>query len=200
MLGFPVAILFANGFEWYTHKYVLHGIPERGKGRRSPVPALMKSHWTHHKEARLNEFHEGDYERDDWWKEGRARMEMVSVLRAAAVFSVAAPVAPFFTLGVWYSAANYLYVHRRSHMNPEWAREHAPWHYDHHMNSNQDANWCVTKPWFDYLMGTRVISSEDIRESNPLGIRLPKGVEKRLNRLVEKWRPGAFALIGARDA
>lgn len=42
-----------------------------------------------------------------------------------------------------------------------------PWHYDHHMNSNQDANWCVTKPWFDYLMGTRVISSADLQEKIP---------------------------------
>jgi hypothetical protein len=24
------------------------------------------------------------------------------------------------------------------------------------MGPNQDANWCVTRPWFDQLMGTRV--------------------------------------------
>ena len=36
-----------------------------------------------------------------------------------------------------------------------WAREHLPWHYDHHMGPDQDANWCVTRPWFDQLMGTR---------------------------------------------
>ena len=23
------------------------------------------------------------------------------------------------------------------------------------MGPNQDANWCVTRPWFDILMGTR---------------------------------------------
>ena len=37
----------------------------------------------------------------------------------------------------------------------EWAREHLPWHYDHHMGPNQHANWCVTKPWADIVMGTR---------------------------------------------
>ena len=24
------------------------------------------------------------------------------------------------------------------------------------MGSNQDANWCVTRPWFDWIMRTRV--------------------------------------------
>jgi sterol desaturase/sphingolipid hydroxylase (fatty acid hydroxylase superfamily) len=53
-------------------------------------------------------------------------------------------------LAAWYSAGNYYYIHRRAHLEPEWAKRKIPWHYDHHMNSNQDANWCVTKPWFDY--------------------------------------------------
>ncbi len=39
--------------------------------------------------------------------------------------------------------------------DPEWGKEHLPWHYDHHMGPNQDSNWCVTKPWFDDLLGTR---------------------------------------------
>ena len=30
-----------------------------------------------------------------------------------------------------------------------------PHHYDHHMGKNQDANWCVTHPFFDWVMGTR---------------------------------------------
>lgn len=35
-------------------------------------------------------------------------------------------------------------------------------HYDHHMNASQHANWCVTKPWFDYIMGTRVIADTGV--------------------------------------
>jgi len=46
-------------------------------------------------------------------------------------------------------------VHKLYHLDPEWAREHLSWHYDHHMGTDQDANWCVTHPWFDELMGTR---------------------------------------------
>ena len=48
-----------------------------------------------------------------------------------------------------------------------------PWHYDHHMNTNWDANWCVTRPWFDYIMGTRIKANPDLAECNPLGVKLP---------------------------
>ena len=85
------------------------------------------------------------------------------------------PVAPFFTLTTYYCAWNYWHVHSQSHLDPEWGKKKIPWHYDHHMNTNQDANWGVTKPWFDYIMGTRVISSADLQESNPLGIKLNAG-------------------------
>ncbi len=61
---------------------------------------------------------------------------------------------PFFTATVWYSAWNYYRVHKRSHQDPEWGRRHLPWHVDHHLGPDQNANWCVTKPWFDYVMGT----------------------------------------------
>jgi sterol desaturase/sphingolipid hydroxylase (fatty acid hydroxylase superfamily) len=60
-----------------------------------------------------------------------------------------------------------------------------PWHYDHHMNSNQDANWCVTRPWFDYVMGTRVVSSADLKEANPLGLPLPAPLSKALTQAIE---------------
>ncbi len=75
------------------------------------------------------------------------------------------PVAPFFTAAVWYSAARYHRVHKRAHLDPDWAREHLPWHYDHHMGPNQEANWCVTQPWFDHLMGTREPYTGTSRES-----------------------------------
>jgi len=31
------------------------------------------------------------------------------------------------------------------------------------MGTDQDLNWCVTKPWFDYLLGTRVDYAYDAR-------------------------------------
>ena len=96
------------------------------------------------------------------------------------------------SLAVFYSAANYYYVHRRAHLEPEWAKKTIPWHYDHHMNSKQDANWCVTKPWFDYILGTRVISSPDLQEQNPIGIRLPKTLSTWLNRSIHHIFPAQW--------
>ena len=60
------------------------------------------------------------------------------------------------------------------------------------MNTNQDANWCVTKPWFDYLLGTRVISSADLQEQNPLGVRLPAPLAQLMNTAAQRYRPAKW--------
>ena len=67
------------------------------------------------------------------------------------------------------------------------------------MNSNQDANWCVTKPWFDYVMGTRVISSSELQEQNPLGIPLPQMMSKRLNTWVNQIRPAKWVELQGKN-
>lgn len=195
MLGFPIALIFANGFEWYAHKYLLHGVPRQGQPRYSPVPTTMKSHWAHHKLVRTQGYYDEGYV--EGWSNWRTRNEIKSLLALTAGTTLLFPVAPFFTLGTYYAAGRYFYVHRRSHIDPEWGKKAIPWHYDHHMNSNQDANWCVTRPWFDYIMGTRVISSDDLAESNPLGVKLPKFVEKRVNAVARKLLPKAFERLDA---
>lgn len=195
MIGFPIALIVANGFEWYAHKYLLHGVPRQGQPRYSPLPLNMKSHWAHHKLVRTQAYYDGGYV--EGWSNWRTRNEITSLLKITGVITLAFPVAPFFVLGSYYAAGRYFYVHRRSHLDPEWGKKHIPWHYDHHMNSNQDANWCVTRPWFDYLMGTRVISSDDLAESNPLGIKLPKFVEKRVNAAARRFLPKAFERLDA---
>ena len=187
MIGFPVALIFANGVEWYAHKYILHGTPRPRKPRYSPVPKSMKSHWQHHKIVRTTDYRDEGYEEglSNW----RTRNEVTSLLALTAVTSLALPVAPFFTLGTYYAAGRYFYVHRRSHLEPEWGKKAIPWHYDHHMNTNQDANWCVTRPWFDYIMGTRIKANPELAESNPLGINLPSIIEAPLNRFLNKCFP-----------
>jgi len=195
MIGFPIALLVANGFEWYAHKYILHGVPRQGQPRYSPRPANMKSHWAHHKLVRTRGYYDEGYV--EGWKNWRTRNEIQSLLLVTGVITLAFPVAPFFVLGSYYAAGRYFYVHRRSHLDPEWGRKTIPWHYDHHMNTNQDANWCVTRPWFDYLMGTRVIADTANAETNPLGIRLPAFVEKRVNALARRVLKKAFARLDA---
>lgn len=195
MIGFPIALFLANGIEWYAHKYVLHGTPRAGQPRYSPSPSNMKSHWAHHKMVRTSDFHDEGYV--EGWKNWRYRHEVKSLLVLSIPATLVFPVAPFFTLGMYYAAGKYFYVHSKSHLNPEWAKKRIPWHYDHHMNTNQDANWCVTRPWFDYIMGTRVISSVELMESNPLGIKLPNIVEKPLNLLARRLSPQTFAKLDA---
>jgi hypothetical protein len=190
MLGFPIGLLTVNAFEWYAHKVWLHEFP--AQHRNSP----FFTHIRHHKRARLNGFHDEGYV-NSMWKDQEMFNEKVALIGLAGAGTLFAPVAPFFTLGVWYGAWNYWSAHAKSHLDPEYARTRMPWHYDHHMNASQDANWCVTRPWFDYLMGTRVIGDVAVAETNPLGMKLPNFVEKRVNKLARRLLPHAYARIDA---
>lgn len=186
--GFVAGLVVANAFEWFAHKYILHGVHRPGQSRYSPVPRSMESHWGHHRAVRKQDF--GDECYVEGWDHWRTRNEVMSLVVVAGVATVAFyPFSKGMSLAAVYSACNYYYVHRRSHLEPDWAKRKIPWHYDHHMNSNQDANWGVTKPWFDYIMGTRVVSSADLKEQNPLGIRLPQVLAKPLTEMVEAVFP-----------
>ena len=148
MLGIPLALAVSNIAEWVIHKHVLHGL---GRSRKS----FWSFHWhEHHRNARQNEFIDPDYERPvlAWNAQGKEALGLVGM---ALMVTPLFPVAPFFVLTSYYTSYHYYRVHKRAHQEPGWAREHLPWHYDHHMGPNQDANWCVTRPWFDMIMGTR---------------------------------------------
>ena len=129
------------------------------------------------------------------WKDQEMFNEKAALIGLCVVFTPTVVVAPFFTVGVYYGAWQYWHKHSKAHLDPEWAKANLPWHYDHHMNTNQDANWCVTRPWFDYIMGTRVIGESDIAETNPLGMNLPQWLEKPVNRVARRLLPKAFARL-----
>lgn len=189
--GFIAGLVVANAFEWVAHKYVLHGTHRAGQPRYSPIPHSMKSHWEHHREVRKTDFE--DYGYVEGISNWRTKNEILSLVAVAGVFvPLFYPVSKGMSLSVLYCAGNYYYIHRRAHLEPEWAKRKIPWHYDHHMNSNQDANWCVTKPWFDYILGTRVISSADLKEQNPSGIALPTILAQPLNKVVERIFPAKW--------
>jgi len=148
MLGIPLALAVANAAEWVIHKHVLHG---QGKRRES----FWSFHWhEHHKNARRAGHHDETYERPlfGWHSQGK---EALGLAGLALAHLPLLPFAPLYTVTMWTQIANYHRVHKRAHLDAEWAREHLPWHYDHHMGPDQDANWCVTHPWFDTIMGTR---------------------------------------------
>jgi len=62
---------------------------------------------------------------------------------------------PAFTITVLIYAFIYLVLHRKSHQHIEFFKKWLPWHYEHHMGRNQNANWCVICPLMDHVMGTR---------------------------------------------
>jgi len=163
-IGFPLGILYANALEWGLHRFVLHGL-----GRRKD--SFFAFHFNgHHRKARKFGMVDAAYERpaiEGPFPGAPQTREVLSLIGLGMVHAPLAWVAPWFSLGLLYSGINYYRVHRRAHLEPAWAREHVPWHVDHHMGPDQDANWCVTKPWFDLLMGTRQVSRDHASANLP---------------------------------
>jgi sterol desaturase/sphingolipid hydroxylase (fatty acid hydroxylase superfamily) len=161
MIGIPLGLLAANATEWLVHRHVLHGL---GKKRES----WWSFHWhDHHRSVRQNDHYDEDYAQPLHRSEGMWK-EALALAAGAAAVAPLLPVAPFFVGAVWYSTVDYYRKHKRSHLDPEWARQHLSWHYDHHMGPNQNSNWCVTRPWFDDLMGTREVYVGTEREARDI--------------------------------
>lgn len=162
MIGIPLALVASNASEWLVHKYVLHGLG-RKKG------SFWSFHWhEHHKNARRDGCIDRDYQRSPWSWNAQGK-ELLGLIGFAAAVTPLLPVAPFFTLTSWFCTYRYYRLHKHAHLDPEWARVHLPWHYDHHMGRNQDANWCVTRPWFDVILGTRIRYTGTLDERDPQG-------------------------------
>jgi hypothetical protein len=150
-----LGLVYASAVEWMLHKYLLHGV---GRNKAS----FWSFHWhDHHRAARKGGMFDPQYVHPllDW---GSPQLkEAVSVLAIALLHAPLLPFFPVFTVTVWFGAARYYFVHRRAHLDREWCKRHLPWHYDHHMGRDQDANWCATSEWFDILMGTRKVYRYD---------------------------------------
>ncbi len=148
MLGIPLGLVLTNVGEWFIHKHVLHGL---GRNKKS----FWSFHWhDHHRSSRQHDMVDEQYVRPifRWEPQGK---EVLALALGAAALAPAFPVAPFFTSTLWYGMWRYYRIHKRAHLDHTWAREHLPWHVDHHLGKDQDANWCVTHPWFDHVMKTR---------------------------------------------
>lgn len=158
MIGIPLAILASNAAEWVLHKRVLHA---RGRDPSSHYRYHLADHHAH---VLHYQFYDPDYEVSPlaWGPHGK---EIASLVGISVALAPLLPVAPFFVVTSWACAARYYHLHKKSHLDPEWAREHLPWHYDHHMAPDQEANWCVTRPWFDHVMGTRKVYKGTPREA-----------------------------------
>lgn len=149
MIGIPIGLIVSNATEWFMHKYVLHGLA-------LDKNSFWSFHWRgHHRNCRKNGNRDQDYDEPLFHEWNGQSKEAVLLMLSAAAYVPLLPVAPFFVGTVWYCSRNYYVKHKRAHQDVEWGKKHLPWHYDHHMGPNQHSNWCVTRPWFDKLMGTR---------------------------------------------
>lgn len=148
MIGFPIGLIAANFGEWLIHKYILHG-----QGRRKD--AYFSHHWTqHHRDARKHQGEDAAYG-IWWWKTEPRKREALGLIGIGLLFAPLLPFAPGFVVGCWAHELLYYFVHKKAHRDPAWMRRYLPWHYDHHLGRNQHANWCVTYPLADYVLGTR---------------------------------------------
>lgn len=184
MIGIPLGLFAVNAAEWAMHKHVLHDI-----GREKD--SYWHQHWIHHRDTRRNGFYDDMYETFPIGFHSQGQ-ETFPLIGSAIVLAPLFPIAPFFTMTCWYGAFNYWRIHRKSHLDPQWARENLPWHVDHHEGVNQDTNWCVTRPWFDYVMGTREPTGKATVETNRLGMKLPAPLESLVNAALGK--PAKVAL------
>lgn len=158
LLQVILGLLYGNFVEWVAHKYVLHRL---GKNKNSP----FAFHWhEHHRKSRLEKFYDDDYEKPIWNWNARGKeaagLGLLWLTHCWLFFFF-----PVFAITITYCVFNYYFTHKWAHQKPEWAKKHLRWHWEHHMGKNQEANFCVTQPWCDYLLGTRIHYREELTKS-----------------------------------
>jgi len=148
LLSIPLAIVYSHLLEWVLHKYILHGL---GKNKKSP----WASHWhTHHRSSRQNDNYDGDYKKGIFDK--TVRSEILGLFILSVIHIPTILISPLFYFTLVVCAIRYYKIHKKSHLDVEWCKKYLPWHYDHHMGKNQDANWGVTTDWVDRIANTRI--------------------------------------------
>lgn len=151
MIGIPLGLLHANLTEALFHKYVLHGLGKR-------PGSFWAFHWhEHHRAARKNGYRDDHYQTRPLIGWHPQTKEKLAIALGVAIHLPLLPLAPFFVGTLAYCGVHFYRVHRRSHLDPDWARVELPWHYDHHMGPDQNCNWGIVRPWFDQLTGSRVV-------------------------------------------
>jgi len=149
LLQVVLGLLAENAGEWFFHRFVLHGLGKK-------PGSFWSYHWSeHHRIARANHMLDPGYKALplQWNTQGKeaAVLIMVVILHLPLMALI-----PWYACGLYAGLVLYYIRHRRSHIDPDWAASHLPWHYEHHLSRGVEANWCITWPWFDWMMGTRV--------------------------------------------
>ena len=147
IISIVLAYLYASFLEWWIHKHVLHGL---GKKRGS----WFDFHWhSHHKRCRKTGNEDNSYLKSRPFHYS-VKKELIGLSALLALhfplFYISSPF--YFTLVV--CTGRYFYMHRKSHVNVAWGLKAMPWHWNHHMGKNQDANWGITTNLWDKILKT----------------------------------------------
>lgn len=146
-LSILAGLLYGNLLEWMVHKYILHGW---GKNKKS----FFTTHWKgHHRSVRKCDGHDPDYTRPFKGSERAGEVKGLALLAFLHLPILFVLPVMYGTLVVW--SVVYYHVHKKSHLDPYWCRKYLRWHWDHHMGKDQDCNWGVVTPLWDYVFGTR---------------------------------------------
>ena len=141
-------MLYSQILEWVLHKYVLHGL---GKNKKS----AWASHWhTHHRSSRQNYNYDDDYNKGLFHPSVRG--EILGLFSLGIIHIPTIFISPLFYYTLVVCAIRYFKINKKAHLDPEWCKENLPWHYDHHMGKNQDANLGVTTDWIDRMFNSRI--------------------------------------------
>ena len=142
-----IGFLAGSLIEWLAHKHLLHNFS---------YPSLSHSHFSiHHRNCRHNEGYDSDYlslipkDANHGWNEIKLLVIGLILVSPLALVSI------WLWLPLLSHTITYYFLHRKSHLEPEWGKRWMPWHWDHQMGKNQNANWGVTSPIFDWVFGTR---------------------------------------------
>ena len=154
MLGIAAQLIggwvYGHLIEYSVHRWLLHGL---GKKRKNP----LSYHWHgHHRNSRQNNFFDPIYQEHPF-KWNAAGKELLGLTILTAMHIPIFWYLPWFGFSIGLSVIRYYQVHKKSHNDPGWTKKKIPWHYDHHMGLNQDANYGVRSDKFDHLFGTRKV-------------------------------------------
>lgn len=145
-LGF----LYGNLIEWIAHRYFLHNLGKR-------KDSVFSFHWhRHHKNCRKNSYLDFDYFDNNLLRMDARGKEVLSLFGLALLHFPLIFILPWMYAASCFWIFLYYYVHMKSHIDPAWGKKWFVWHYQHHMGKNQDANYGVVAPWWDWIFGTRI--------------------------------------------
>ena len=148
IIQFLLGYIYSWYSEWAIHKYILHRL---GRNKKS----WWSFHWhDHHKECRKNNNYDKMYNLWFWKHPARFR-EVLGLFLLALIHLPFTWLAPVFYGVVLAQIILYYFTHKYIHLNVEWGKTYRPWHYEHHMGSNQEKNFGVVDCVFDYILKTR---------------------------------------------